>query len=68
MPSADELHSFEHLTCPYCWESYDIFVDYSAGDHQYVEDCRVCCHPILIRALVDYSGEAQGIECEREND
>lgn len=34
------------ITCPYCGERFEAFVDTSAGDADYVEDCPVCCRPI----------------------
>jgi len=36
------------LQCPYCWESIEIVVDRSEGDHEYIEDCSVCCRPIVL--------------------
>jgi hypothetical protein len=37
------------LTCPWCGEPADIFVDSGGGEHQsYVEDCAVCCRPCVI--------------------
>ena len=35
-------------TCPYCGETIEVLVDYSAGDQEYIEDCYVCCRPINI--------------------
>ena len=34
------------ITCPYCGESYELVVDTSAGEQNYIEDCFVCCAPI----------------------
>jgi hypothetical protein len=39
----------ETITCPYCWESIEITVDLSVEAQQQVEDCSVCCRPIVIR-------------------
>ena len=39
--------------CPFCGETIDLFVDTSAGDQQYIEDCFVCCRPIQISVSVD---------------
>lgn len=37
------------LTCPYCWESFSIFVEPSCEvGESYVEDCYICCRPIEI--------------------
>ena len=37
------------ITCPYCWESIEIALDLSVDEQQQVEDCSVCCRPIVIR-------------------
>jgi hypothetical protein len=36
------------ITCPYCWESIEIELDLSVEEQRYVEDCSVCCRPIVI--------------------
>ena len=41
------------IQCPYCWETLDISVDPSVPEQEYVEDCRVCCRPILLRVAFD---------------
>lgn len=55
------------IQCPYCGESIAVAVDDSAGDQQYIEDCQVCCRPILIRATVDADG-ASHVTASSEND
>jgi len=42
--------------CPYCGEPIELFVDDSAGDQQYVEDCSVCCRPIVVAATMAADG------------
>jgi hypothetical protein len=45
--------------CPSCGEEVVVPVDASAGDHQvYVEDCPVCCAPVLLEVRIDADGEA----------
>jgi len=46
------------VQCPWCGESFDTAVDASAGDQQYVEDCQVCCQPILLDVAVGAGGQA----------
>lgn len=41
------------IRCPYCGEMIDILVDGSEGEHEYYEDCSVCCSPILFEVLID---------------
>ncbi|AFL69574.1 CPXCG motif-containing cysteine-rich protein [Sulfurospirillum barnesii] len=37
------------ITCPYCWESFSIFIEPSLELGEcYVEDCYVCCRPMEI--------------------
>ena len=40
---------FETITCPYCWEPIEIALDLTVDSQQQVEDCSVCCRPIVIR-------------------
>lgn len=47
------------IDCPYCGESIELLVDDSAGDQQYIEDCQVCCRPIVVTVVVD--GDADGL-------
>ena len=46
----------EAITCPYCWETIEITLDLSVPEQAYVEDCSVCCRPILIRYRADETG------------
>ncbi|MAH73188.1 MAG: hypothetical protein CBC09_03845 [Cellvibrionales bacterium TMED49] len=42
-------------TCPFCWESIWLLVDPS-DDQMYIEDCSVCCRPILVKTTTSNSG------------
>jgi len=42
------LIRFETITCPYCWESIEISLDLSIDEQRQVEDCSVCCRPIVV--------------------
>ncbi len=44
------------LYCPYCGEKISVLVDCSEEQQQYVEDCQVCCSPIVLSICVDESG------------
>jgi hypothetical protein len=39
--------------CPYCGEPVEALLDLSGGDQQYVEDCPVCCRPIIFDLQTD---------------
>lgn len=49
------------IPCPYCAESIQVQLDLTAGGQEYIEDCQVCCQPILIRFAVD-DGELESLE------
>jgi hypothetical protein len=56
------------LDCPYCGESFASSVDISAGAQTYVEDCAVCCRPIVVVMQVDDEGELESVSTRRESD
>ena len=43
-----EMEIEYEFTCPYCWQTITMLVDLSVARQEYVEDCEVCCRPILI--------------------
>ncbi|MDN6318505.1 MAG: CPXCG motif-containing cysteine-rich protein [Marinobacter sp.] len=55
------------IQCPYCWETLDISVDPSVVEQEYVEDCQVCCQPILLRVVFDDSLTPQ-VDARAENE
>jgi uncharacterized protein YbaR (Trm112 family) len=60
------LH-FETVTCPYCWESIEVALDLSVDEQRQVEDCSVCCRPIVI-AYRAQDGELVALDAVAEND
>ncbi|MFT5722424.1 MAG: hypothetical protein ACI9W6_002753 [Motiliproteus sp.] len=57
------------ITCPYCSENFSVLVDGSESDQEYVEDCQVCCQPILITVYLPEEDVASlRLEVRREND
>lgn len=60
--------SVEKVSCPYCGEAFETTVDASGGDQQYVEDCYVCCRPIVFSIAVDGDGELLEIKTQRDDD
>lgn len=54
-------------SCPCCGEPIDLFVDPSLEVQQYVEDCSVCCRPILVSVTLA-DGEIERVMLDREND
>ena len=46
-----------NLQCPYCGEIIVVLIDCSIPHQNYIEDCQVCCRPIVFDVKVDHSGE-----------
>ena len=61
-----ELQSAQ-LQCPYCWESIEVLIDCSVEQQDYVEDCSVCCHPMVITASAE-EGFLVDVYVRAEND
>ena len=65
---SDFLHE-TRLTCPWCGSPTEHLIDCSAGSQTLVEDCQVCCSPILIHTdCDDLTGELHGLSATRENE
>lgn len=54
----------EHFfTCPYCWQQISMVIDPYLEDEEYIEDCYVCCRPIVVNfrlsndEIVSFSGK-----------
>ena len=60
--------TLHNIQCPYCGETLEAEIDTSAGSQEYVEDCHVCCRPIVFHTEVDVDGELLRCEVRREND
>lgn len=68
--SAPELRimvSLHTVQCPYCGETFETTVDASAGNQDYIEDCAVCCRPIVFRLAAE-GGNVQHLETRRDDD
>ncbi len=53
--------------CPYCGEANEIVVDTSIEWQEYVEDCAVCCQPMLLVVAIGEDGRID-VTARREND
>ena len=61
----DILEEHECL-CPYCGEAISLELDLSEPEQDYVEDCFVCCRPIVVRTRLE--GDVLVVEVHQEND
>lgn len=55
-----------YIQCPFCWESFEVIADCSVESQEYVEDCEVCCRPIVMKVEINAEGLPQ-IEVSRES-
>jgi transposase-like protein len=46
------------LTCPYCGEPLVLEIEPSADAQRYVEDCEVCCRPMVVEVVSGPAGTA----------
>ena len=51
--------ALERISCPYCGESFDVVVDPSETFQEYIEDCYVCCRPMVLSVMVDEDSSIQ---------
>lgn len=54
------------LMCPYCGESFTVLVDCSMDEQNYIEDCQVCCQPIVLD--VNVTDEQVTLQARREDE
>ena len=50
--------SEQSIVCPYCGETISVLIDGSLPEQEYVEDCQVCCRPIIVTVSIDADGDA----------
>jgi hypothetical protein len=54
----ENIHTVRYA-CPYCWETVETALVPSELPAEFIEDCTVCCHPILLRAGLSPDGQPQ---------
>ena len=64
----DGLEAVAEVNCPYCGELLTLQLDLSAGEQTYVEDCQVCCQPMVVAMTLDETGQLHGVEARRGDD
>lgn len=45
--------SEQTFQCPYCGERISVLVDHSEEQQDYIEDCEVCCRPIMLMVRIE---------------
>ena len=54
------------VSCPYCGERIDIIVDPTVPQQNYIEDCQVCCSPIVFDVSVEDDDVSVFVRSENE--
>jgi hypothetical protein len=57
----------QFTSCPSCGETISILVDDSLPEQEYIEDCQVCCRPIVFRVTVGHDGGVE-LDARAENE
>ncbi len=47
----------KQVYCPYCGEFIDLLIDTSVSHQNYIEDCQVCCRPIIVDVIASQDGD-----------
>ena len=58
---SEEVFSTQ-VQCPYCWETVEVLIDHCGEDQQYIEDCAVCCRPIMFHIRIEPETEEAATE------
>jgi len=56
------------VDCPYCGERFVTLVDTSVGQQEYIEDCQICCNPIVFEVSLDTISGEFTLTVRRDND
>lgn len=59
--SYETLLDEEEIECPNCGEFITVVIDKTIDAQQYIEDCSVCCKPIIID--VNLNQDFNQIQC-----
>ena len=57
----------QHIICPYCGEAIEVLIDCSVEEQEYIEDCQVCCRPIIFAVSIT-DNDTIRVEVSTEND
>ena len=57
-----------NASCPNCGEAIELLIDDSISDQEYIEDCQVCCRPIIIMQTSDINSGDVVISVRNENE
>ncbi|MFV2060698.1 MAG: CPXCG motif-containing cysteine-rich protein [Gammaproteobacteria bacterium] len=56
------------ISCPYCGENFETQIDCSVESQHYIEDCYVCCSPIIFSVTADCNGNLIDVIITQDNE
>ena len=56
----------KYITCPYCGENFELIIDCSIPEQDYIEDCEICCRPINFSVYIN--GDEINVYPKHENE
>lgn len=56
------------IACPYCGERFVTLLDTSVAQQEYIEDCQICCNPIVFEVRVDTISGEPIVTVQRDNE
>ena len=57
----------QNIDCPYCDEQISVVIETLEESQEYIEDCQVCCRPIVFNVSIELDGST-AISVHSEND
>lgn len=63
-----EKLSEQDIDCPYCGETISVFIDSQEAGTQYIEDCQMCCRPIVFQIEDSGYDDAPAVRVYAEDD
>ncbi|GMU70008.1 MAG: hypothetical protein AMXMBFR37_23400 [Steroidobacteraceae bacterium] len=64
-PAASRVREFLEIRCPSCGEVSGTMIDLTSDDRRWIEDCQVCCHPMLVEIEIGEHGGLVGVTTQR---
>ena len=55
------MQVYQTITCPHCWQAFEVGLDVSVPAQCMVYDCEICCNPLEIEYRLE--GD-EVVECE----
>lgn len=55
------------VDCPYCGEPLTVLLDSGDTGADYIEDCQVCCQPMVV-SVYDHGAEELAVSVRREDE